>query len=186
MTRSIPFLLALWIAPSALLGCAKPDASDPHRTASPGVPAGYGPDGATIPPPSDRIATPAQVDPACTTSHYEGTVGDCLEPALVIEDHCGGRRYEIRFNACYESKTLDTKGLVNGYRKITGITREDLTRNAKHVEPAKAIRGSIGGADRTGAILPFDVEIDFDEGGATRTTRLRGTSGGWGDPAPPR
>ena len=46
--------------------------------------------------------------------------------------------------------------------------------------------GTLGTAEHTGAPTPFDVELDFEEKGGTRTTRLRGANIAWGPGSPSR
>lgn len=130
-------------------------------------------------PPVSTAESPAET---CLSATWEGPLGNCLEPSLVIEDTCNSTRYSLGFNACTKG-VLDTSGLVGteqppitAWMGPSGAASRLGSPSASHVPgyAATAIRGRLDRAIIQMSGASFDVEIDFLGESGRRTVHLVG------------
>ncbi|MFO0616921.1 MAG: hypothetical protein U0414_30280 [Polyangiaceae bacterium] len=130
---------------------------------------------------TESATATTELDDECLVASWEGPIGNCLAPSLVIDDRCHTTRYAIHYNDCEIGGAIDTHGLSSSRKLPIGVTRTSSgsTRSSRGKSSASgglgasAIRGTISGGEGTSRAA-FDVEIDFVDGGEPLTVHLKG------------
>jgi hypothetical protein len=114
----------------------------------------------------------------CIDATSEGTIGNCIEPALVIVDRCASRRYSLQFDACYEmmSGAVDVSKLSAGSSKLMLIRGAELRGSTEVPIEIVAVRGNVGPGLSNLSDVPFDIEVDCVIAGTRQTHPLRGVA----------